>query len=138
MKEWRKPRFYLADVAVELLDDLWFQVSRLNARLANERGQQVKPKARSQRRCLGMTIRSGPIPRRLVTAQAANQLIGYRPTGSRPEYSRRYKFFKHRFTNHGRPDVSATKLQLSLAMPGCVLSLPAYAFVGGGTAPYLH
>jgi len=41
-------------------------------------------------------------------------------------------------TSRGRPDASAWKLQLSSAMPGCVLSLPAYAFVGGETAPYLH
>jgi hypothetical protein len=45
LKTWRKPRFHLADVIVELLDDLWFQVSRLNARPANKRGQQIKPKA---------------------------------------------------------------------------------------------
>ena len=46
--------------------------------------------------------------------------------------------FKHRFTNRGRPDVSATNLQTSSAMPGCALSLQACAFVGGGTALYLH
>ena len=48
------------------------------------------------------------------------------------------RVFKHRFTNHGRPDVPATKLQLSSAMPGFALSLQAYAFVDGGTALYLH
>jgi hypothetical protein len=84
-----------------------------------------------------MTIRSRPALAGSLP-QAANQLIGYRPTGSRPEYSPRYKFFKHRFTNHGRPDVPATKLQLSSAMPGFALSLQAYAFVDGGTALYLH
>jgi hypothetical protein len=46
--------------------------------------------------------------------------------------------FRHHFTNRGRPDVSATKLALSSAMPGCALSSQASAFVGGGTALYLH